>query len=56
MSVKTKSRQRRPAAPPAEKSRRSAFINETWAATNVHRRFAWALIGERLVCAVPHVH
>jgi len=32
------------------------FIDETWATTNMARRYGRAPVGERLVCAVPHGH
>jgi transposase len=32
------------------------FLDETWAATNMERRYGRAPVGERLVCAVPHGH
>ncbi len=32
------------------------FIDETWAATNMARRYGRAPVGERLVCPVPHGH
>jgi transposase len=35
---------------------RLVFIDETWAATNMARRYGRAPVGERLVCAVPHGH
>jgi transposase len=35
---------------------RLVFIDETWAATNMERRYGRAPVGERLVCAVPHGH
>jgi transposase len=31
-------------------------VDETWAATNMARRYGRAPVGERLVCAVPHGH
>jgi transposase len=35
---------------------RLVFLDETWASTNMSRRYGRAPIGERLVCAVPHAH
>ena len=35
---------------------RLVFLDETWAATNMARRYGRAPVGERLVCAVPHGH
>jgi transposase len=35
---------------------RLVFIDETWAATNMCRRYGRAPVGERLVCPVPHGH
>jgi transposase len=35
---------------------RLRFVDETWAATNMARRYGRAPVGERLVCAVPHGH
>jgi transposase len=32
------------------------FIDETWASTNMSRRYGRAPLGERLVCPVPHGH
>lgn len=35
---------------------RLVFIDETWATTNMTRRFGRALRGHRLVASVPHGH
>lgn len=35
---------------------RLVFIDETWATTNMARRYGRAPKGKRLVCAVPHGH
>jgi transposase len=35
---------------------RLVFLDETWATTNMARRYGRAPVGERLVCAVPHGH
>ena len=35
---------------------RLVFIDETWAATNMTRRYGRALRGKRLVASVPHGH
>ena len=35
---------------------RLVFVDETWAATNMARRYGRAPVGERLVCPVPHGH
>jgi transposase len=35
---------------------RLVFIDETWASTNMSRRYGRAPVGERLVDAVPHGH
>ena len=32
------------------------FVDETWASTNMARRYGRSPKGERLVCAVPHGH
>ena len=32
------------------------FIDETWASTNMSRRYGRAPLGERLVCPLPHGH
>ena len=32
------------------------FVDETWAATTMARRYGRAPVGERLVCPVPHGH
>jgi len=36
--------------------RRLVFVDETWASTNMARRYGRAPVGERLICAVPHGH
>jgi transposase len=43
-------------AQPAWDPERLVFLDETWAATNMARRYGRAPVGERLVCAVPHGH
>jgi transposase len=35
---------------------RLVFIDETWASTNMARRYGWAPRGERLRAAIPHGH
>ena len=35
---------------------RLVFIDETWASTNMARRYGWCLRGQRLRSAVPHGH
>ena len=35
---------------------RLVFLDETWAATNMCRRYGRAPAGQRLVCPVPHGH
>lgn len=35
---------------------RLVFVDETWASTNMSRRYGRAPRGQRLVCAVPHSH
>jgi transposase len=44
------------AAQPRLDPERLVFIDETWAATNMARRYGRAPVGERLVCPVPHGH
>jgi transposase len=41
---------------PAWDPARLVFVDETWAATNMSRRYGRAPVGERLVCAVPQGH
>jgi transposase len=41
---------------PALDPERLVFVDETWASTNMTRRYGRAPVGERLVCAVPHGH
>jgi transposase len=41
---------------PALDPARLKFVDETWAATNMGRRYGRAPVGERLVCAAPHGH
>jgi transposase len=41
---------------PALDPQRLVFLDETWATTNMARRYGRAPVGERLVCAVPHGH
>ena len=36
--------------------RRFVFLDETWAGTNMTRRYGRAPVGQRLVAAVPHGH
>jgi transposase len=43
-------------AQPALDPERLVFLDESWAATNMARRYGRAPVGERLVCAVPHGH
>jgi transposase len=44
------------AARPALDPARLVFVDETWASTNMTRRYGRAPVGRRLVCAVPHGH
>jgi len=44
------------AAPPSFDPERPVFIDETWASTNMARRYGRAPVGERLVCPIPHGH
>ena len=44
------------AAQPALDATRLWFVDETWAATNMDRRYGRAPVGQRLVCPVPHGH
>ena len=44
------------AGQPALDPARLWFIDETWAATNMARRYGRSPKGERLVCPVPHGH
>lgn len=53
--VAAKRRQWR-AAQPSLDPERLVFIDETWASTNMARRYGRAPVGERLVCPVPHGH
>ena len=41
---------------PALDPARLKFVDETWAATNMTRRYGRAPVGRRLVCAVPQGH
>lgn len=41
---------------PALDPARPVFLDETWAATNMTRRYGRSPKGERLVCPVPHGH
>jgi transposase len=41
---------------PARASGRLIFIDETWAKTNMTRRYGRAAVGQRLVAKVPHGH
>jgi len=43
-------------AQPGLDPERLVFIDETWAATNMARRYGRAPVGQRLVCPVPHGH
>ena len=44
------------AGQPALDPGRLVFVDETWASTNMSRRYGRAPAGERLVCPVPHGH
>lgn len=44
------------AAQPALEANKLVFIDETWASTNMTRRYGRSPKGRRLVCAVPHGH
>lgn len=44
------------AGQPALDPARLVFLDETWAATNMTRRYGRSPRGERLVCPVPHGH
>lgn len=44
------------AAQPSLDPARLVFVDETWASTNMTRRYGRAPVGERLVCPVPHGH
>jgi transposase len=44
------------AGQPALDPSRLVFVDETWAKTNMTRRYGRAPSGERLVCPVPHGH
>jgi len=44
------------AAQPGLDPTRLVFVDETWAATNMARRYGRAPVGQRLVAAVPHGH
>ena len=44
------------AAQPALDPDRLVFVDETWASTNMARRYGRSPRGRRLVCAVPHGH
>jgi transposase len=44
------------AAQPDLDPQRLVFIDETWATTNMTRRYGRAMRGQRLVAAVPHGH
>jgi hypothetical protein len=35
---------------------RVVFLDETWASTNMARRYGRSLKGKRLVCPIPHGH
>lgn len=41
---------------PALDPARLVFVDETWAKTNMTRRYGRAPVGERLVCPIPHGH
>jgi len=44
------------AAQPTLDPAKLVFIDETWASTNMSRRYGRSPRGQRLVCAVPHGH
>lgn len=44
------------AAPPALDPTRLVFVDETWASTNMARRYGRSPRGTRLVCPVSHGH
>ena len=44
------------AAQPALDPGRLVFVDETWASTNMTRRYGRSPKGQRLVCPVPHGH
>ena len=44
------------AAQPTLDPDRLVFVDETWASTNMARRYGRSLKGQRLVCPVPHGH
>jgi transposase len=44
------------AAQPALDPAKLVFVDETWASTNMTRRYGRAPVGQRLVCPVPHGH
>src|SRR5207248_5070947 len=44
------------AARPALDPDRLVFVDETWASTNMARRYGRSPKGQRLVCPVPHGH
>lgn len=44
------------AAQPSLDPDRLVFLDETWASTNMVRRYGRSPKGQRLVCAVPHGH
>src|SRR5205807_2305567 len=49
-------RERWRAAMPGLDPGRLVFVDETWASTNMTRRYGRAPVGERLVCPVPCGH
>jgi transposase len=44
------------AGQPALDPQQLVFVDETWASTNMTRRYGRAPVGERLVCPVPYGH
>ena len=44
------------AAQPGLDPAKLVFVDETWASTNMTRRYGRAPVGQRLVCPVPHGH
>ena len=49
-------RERWRAEQPAWDPRRLVFLDETWASTNMTRRYGRSPKGQRLVCPIPHGH
>lgn len=52
----TRQREEWRAAQPALDPDRLVFVDETWASTNMARRYGRSPRGQRLVCATPHGH